>query len=171
MLIIVMGVSGSGKSSVAQALAKQFSYEYIEADDFHTDITKQLMAEGRPLDDTVRAPWIDSMCTYLKLKRQSGINCILAYSGLRREHRQRFRELGFDNLFLFLQADQNLIHSRVDGRDNHFFPTQLVQSQFDSLQQPRGETDVVSINASKNLATVIDESLIAVKLKVARKSI
>jgi gluconokinase len=122
-LIISMGVSGSGKSTLAKRLAEQFDLPFFEADDFHSAENKAHMAAGKPLTDAMREPWIAHMCDTLKT---TGKSCVLAYSGLRRAHRQRFRELGFKTLFLHLHGEKALIAERMQARANHFMPSSLL---------------------------------------------
>ena len=92
-LVIVMGVSGCGKSTVGKQLALDLGYTFIEADDFHSVAAKQQMANGIPLTDVMREPWLKRLCQHLD--QEVLVDSVLAYSGLRRRHRQLFRELGF----------------------------------------------------------------------------
>jgi len=170
LLIIVMGVSGCGKSTVAESIAEQYSMRYIDADDFHSADAKATMASGKPLTDEMRAPWIETIATFLKknsakqsadvrepLLETSGF--VLAYSGLRAEHRQVFRTLGYSTLFVWLHADFDIIAKRLEKRASHFFKPSLLQSQFDALQKPSAqETDVVIVDASVSFPNVIIQS-------------
>ena len=105
-LIIVMGVSGCGKSTIAKTIAKEKKMIFLEADGFHSVAAKELMANGNPLNDLMREPWIAAICDELKKIQPKNRNCVLAYSGLRTKHRQQFRQLGFETLFLFLSASE-----------------------------------------------------------------
>ena len=118
-LIISMGVSGSGKSTLALRLAEKFNLPFLEADDFHSDENKAHMAAGKSLTGEMREPWITNICHTIK---SEGKSCVLAYSGLRRGRRQRFRELGVRTLFLKLDGSMELIASRMKQRANHFMP-------------------------------------------------
>ena len=145
-LVIAMGVSGSGKTTVAQKLAEKYPFLYVEADDFHSEEAKQKMQAGIPLTDEDRLPWIARLCEYLAQQGQSNQSCVLSYSGLRAAHRQLFRELDFNIQFLFLNGPQTLILERMNARQNHYMPASLLQSQFDGLQSPQGENDVTEIS-------------------------
>jgi gluconokinase len=155
VLLVCMGVSGSGKSTVARILARRFELEFCEADDFHGPENTARMAAGQPLSDAMREPWIDRLSAALAAKRSEGRSCVLAWSALRRAHRQRIRALGFRTLFLHLQADPGVIAARLDTRLGHFFHPGLLQSQFEDLQPASGEKDVLPLDAGAELAEVI----------------
>lgn len=163
-LIIVMGVSGSGKTSIAKALSKEYGVDFMEADDFHSDKAKQYMASGRALTDEMRNPWIDRMINALKNGYAKNKSYVLSYSGLRMAHRQRFRELPFSPniVFIFLDGKKDIIRKRIRSRSNHFMSADLLNSQFDALERPCSEPDVfiVSINhAFSKVLTMSKEKL------------
>ncbi|WP_020208354.1 gluconokinase [Gilvimarinus chinensis] len=158
-LAIVMGVSGSGKSSVAKALAEKMGYQYLDADDFHSDEAKACMAAGTPLTDAQRIPWVHNICAHLNQRAKNEQSCTLAFSGLRRSHRQQLRELPFDVVFLYLDGSKALIAERMNTRNNHFMPTSLLDSQFDSMEESATEHDVVKINIDAELHEVVQNCL------------
>ncbi len=147
-LVVCMGVSGSGKSTLAQTLAERFGLEFLEADAFHSEENRQHMAAGLALTDAMREPWIERLCAELAQRADAGRGCVLAYSGLRRAHRARFRQLGFRTLFLHLRAERELIRQRMQTRSGHFAPPDLLDSQIADLQSTRGESDVVDVDAA-----------------------
>lgn len=146
VLIIVMGVSGCGKSTLAQQLADQYELCFVEADDFHSEQNKQKMAAGIALTDADRQPWIEHMCDFLQEKAEQHQHCVLAYSGLRKAHREAFRQLPFATIFLFLHGAADVILPRMQQRNGHFMPSALLESQYQSLQQPDNEGDVKQID-------------------------
>lgn len=158
-LIIVMGVSGSGKSTVAQAIADHYGYCFLDADDFHSDENKNHMANGFPLTDEMRAPWVDSIKTYLQAANKQQKHCVLAFSGLRKQHRNKIREAGLKTIFIFLNGDKEVIQRRVNSRKDHFMAPVLVSSQFAALEDPTGEEDVKSIDVSMALKCVIANAI------------
>ncbi|HEY7774369.1 MAG TPA: gluconokinase [Marinagarivorans sp.] len=151
-LIISMGVSGSGKSTVAQMLADKFDLPFLEADDFHSAENKAHMAAGKALTDEMREPWIANICDTIK---RDGKSCVLAYSGLRRAHRQKFRELGFKTLFLNLYGSKELIAQRMSERAGHFMPVSLLDSQFASMEPPQDEPDMVMVSIDATVPEIV----------------
>lgn len=158
VLIICMGVSSCGKTTLARALAERFDLVYLEADNFHSDENKAHMAAGKPLTDEMRAPWITSICTHLSKELEAGRHCVLACSALRRSHRQQFRETGFDTQFLFLDGNRELISRWINEREGHFMSPVLLDSQFDALESPLGETGVTQIRLEQGWPAVLEEA-------------
>lgn len=154
VLIAVMGVSGSGKSTIAKALALQFALSFYEADDFHSEKSKQWMASGKPLTDEMREPWIKQLCDTLTNEYTSNKHCILSFSGLKKKHRERFRAIGFHTLFIYLSGSKTLILERMKRRKNHFMPSSLIDSQFDSMEEPNTEKDIVKIDISGTIEDI-----------------
>jgi len=145
-LIIVMGVSGCGKSTVATQLANQWGYKMLDADDFHTSEAKEKMAKLLPLTDADRGPWIQRMIDFIGFHaKETGI--VLAYSGLKKEHRHKFRSLGLTCRYVFIHGDKATIELRMRGRRGHFFPASLLNSQFEALELPlKEESDVLQFS-------------------------
>lgn len=153
-LIVCFGVSGSGKTTLALYLAEQFQLNYVEADDFHSEENKAHMRAGKALTDAMREPWVNALCGYLQNQCDQGQSCVMANSGLRRAHRQRFRELGFQTLFLHLTAPKEVIRKRMEARTDHYMPPNLLDSQFSTFEEPEGETDVFPLDVSESLPQV-----------------
>jgi gluconokinase len=157
-LFIVMGVSGTGKSSVAQKIAEELSFVFIDADDFHSTKAKLHMAENKPLTDEMRIPWLARITDHLILLYSQGHSVALAYSGLKLAHRQLFRQLPFSYHFFYLTADKDVIAKRMSQRQNHFFSLGLLDSQFTAMEPPlSNESDVSTINVSRHFSEVTDD--------------
>ena len=157
-LIVVMGVSGCGKSSVARALAGHFDYEFVEADDFHPQENIDHMASGHSLTDEMREPWIQLLQAHLKQSAKSERSCVLSFSGLRRLHRAKIRDLPFASLFLHLEGDKELIKSRIEARADHFMPSSLLDSQYQTLEAASKKEHIVSIDISQTIEEVINSA-------------
>jgi gluconokinase len=157
-LIIVMGVSGSGKSTLAKALADIYSYQYLDGDDFHSAESRSLMAEGVPLTDDQRAPWVASIKQRLQDNANHHIHTILAFSGLKQKHRAELRTAGLRTLFIYLNGNRDTIQDRIINRKGHFMAPALLDSQFASMEDPTSEPDVFLIDVLPTLEQVIQQT-------------
>ena len=136
MLILVMGVSGCGKSTVARQLCEALNLPFIEADDFHPEANVLKMKNGQPLDDSDREPWLQNLA--LELKKNEVRGAVLACSALKEKYRTTLNSLISKPVqIIFLEGSFELIKNRMDQRAGHFMPSQLLQSQFDSLETPK----------------------------------
>lgn len=158
-LIVVMGVSGSGKSTVAKALADHYGYCYLDGDDFHSESSRMRMASGQPLTDEMRAPWVANICAHLQERAKTQQHCVLAFSGLKALHRDQLRGAGLKTIFLFLLGSKETIQQRLQNRVGHFMAPTLLDSQFESLENPLSEKDVVPVDISGTLSEVIQQSI------------
>lgn len=160
-LVIIMGVSGSGKTTLAKRLAEEIDFRFIDADDYHSKAAKLMMAKGEPLTESQRLPWVKRLCQTLHSFSMEKKRCVLAFSGLKFRHRDKFRKLGLNTTFIFLNAEFSIIESRIAQRREHFFEPKLLLSQFDDLELPSQENDVVMIDNSydveKTLETILNE--------------
>lgn len=141
-----MGVSGSGKSTVGQALAGALGWQFFDADDFHPPANVAKMAAGLPLVDADRWPWLDRIVDELKSVAARGGQAVLACSALREAYRERLRRAG-DVRFVFLQGDQATIAARLAERTHKYMPPSLLPSQFATLEPP-ADALAVDVRAS-----------------------
>ena len=141
-LIIVMGVSGSGKSTLAKALGDIYGYEFLDADDFHSAESRALMAKAIPLTDEHRKPWVAAIKQRLQSNDAQNIHTVLAFSGLKKKHRDELRTAGLRTLVLYLDGSKETIGDRMVHRTNHYMPVALLDSQFASMEDPTSEPDV-----------------------------
>ncbi|WP_101926741.1 MULTISPECIES: gluconokinase [Luteimonas] len=158
-VVIVMGVSGSGKTTLARLLAEAWHATFLDADDIHDDAARARMAAGLPLTDAMRDPWVARIATELMTRVAAGERVVLAFSGLRRRHRDRLRDAGLSLRFLFLQGDKPLIATRMQARSGHYMPASLLDSQFEALEMPAGEDDVVTLAIDRPPAEVLRDAL------------
>src|SRR5271156_2983078 len=146
--IVVMGVSGAGKTTVGVRLAQALDAEFIDGDDLHTDAARAKMKSGHALTDEDRWPWLDRIGARLA----QGERTVVACSALRRAYRDRLRaEAGPKLRFVYLEATPEEMRARVAGRVGHYMPASLVDSQFAALEPPRDEPDVITISADAEL--------------------
>lgn len=146
-IIIVMGVSGSGKSTLGKEIAKHLNYTFIDADDFHCPTAKNQMQLGIGLTDEQRWPWLDRLSQELKDKQSSGVGIVLACSALKKAYRSHFRDHNGKVIFLWLNISAEKSYQRLHQREGHFATTTLLKSQFDTLEEPINEKDVIVVDA------------------------
>lgn len=159
--IVVIGVAGSGKTTVARELAAHFGFGFLDADDFHSADARSGMAAGIPLTDSEREPWVQTLADELRRHARSGRSTVLAFSGLRAAHRQRLRDSGVPMRFVYLQAPPHVIAARLATREDHFMPPELLASQLDALQVPDHEPDVLALDTDRPLAEVVERAVAA----------
>lgn len=147
--LVVMGVSGSGKSTVAARLAGRIGLPYVDGDDLHPQSNVDKMHAGTPLEDADRWPWLDRVAATLNERTAARGGVVLACSALKRAYRDRLRAgTGGRVRFAFLDVGMAEIEARLRRRVDHFMPPQLLQSQFDTLERPGpDETDVTTVPA------------------------
>ncbi|WP_185235893.1 gluconokinase [Teredinibacter franksiae] len=157
LALVVMGVSGCGKTTLATTLESAIGLQAFDADDFHCAANKAHMASGHPLTDSMREPWVKEIREHLEYLAQQNRSCALAFSGLRRDHRNALRVGCSTVRFLFLEGSRELIHSRMKARSQHFMPLSLLDSQFETLDYPAiDETDLLKLDIHKPIANLVD---------------
>lgn len=141
--LVVMGVSGCGKSRVGAAAAEALGLPLIEGDEFHSEANRALMREGIPLTDAHRAAWLDRLGSELSRRRAAVLTC----SALKAAYREQLRAASPGLRFAWLDLDPVSALARVAQRPEHFFPPSLVATQFDALEPPSGEAGVLRLDA------------------------
>ena len=137
-LVVVMGVTGSGKTTVGIALAERMEVPFADADDFHSPENVARMRSGVPLTDEDRRPWLLAIGTWLR--EHAGTGAVVTCSALKRVYRDTLREAAPEITFLHLHGDKDTVHKRVGTRQGHFMPTSLIDSQFADLE-PLGDDE------------------------------
>lgn len=135
-VVVVMGVSGTGKSTVSQALADRYGFTFLDADDFHPPENVAKMRAGIPLSDADRSPWLDSLAARLAVSCQGGERTALACSALKASYRARLDAGCPGLLFAFLEGSRAVIAERLAARQNHYMPPTLLDSQLATLEVP-----------------------------------
>lgn len=132
--LVVMGVSGSGKSTIAQALHARLGWDLAEGDDYHPQSNIDKMAAGRPLVDEDRWPWLQTLAGWTAERDARGEPTILACSALKRAYRNLLRQGGEGTYFVHVHGDKSLLLERMQTRERHFMPATLLESQLDTLE-------------------------------------
>lgn len=151
--LVVMGVSGCGKSSLGAAVAALLGWPLIEGDDFHPPANRAKMAAGQALGDADRIGWLDRLGAELQAQ---GAGAVLTCSALKCSYRERLRAAMPGLRFVFLDLDQSTAQARVASRGAHFFSPTLVASQFEALEPPTGEAGVLRLDATAPLEVLTE---------------
>ncbi|WP_417450142.1 gluconokinase [Kordiimonas sp.] len=134
--IVIMGVSGCGKSTVGRCLADRLGYSFFDADDFHPASNVEKMRAGVPLNDEDRQPWLERLVRLMDEQMSMGEGVVLACSALKGRYRRVLSSGQVVPRFVFLDGTREVIAARMGGRDGHFMPLSLLDSQFDALEVP-----------------------------------
>jgi gluconokinase len=134
MIVVMMGVCGTGKTSVGQIIASRMGWTFIEGDDLHPATNREKMASGTPLTDADRWPWLDRIADRMRDIDQAGGSAVVACSALRQVYRDRLCKSGARVIFLHLTGDASLIRQRMENRSGHYMPPGLLDSQLATLE-------------------------------------
>lgn len=158
-VIVVMGVSGSGKTTVGARLAEVLGVEYAEGDDFHPPANIAKMSAGTPLDDADRAPWLDALAAWAAAR--SGRGAVVTCSALKRAYRDRLRGCAPGVFFLHLDAPRAELERRVAGRRGHFMPPSLLDSQLATLERLDADERGSTVDATRPPEDVVRAAVAA----------
>lgn len=158
--LIIMGVQGTGKSTVGRALAERLGLAFIDGDDLHPAANKEKMASGTPLTDDDRAPWLDAIGRTIATERAKGMTCAIVCSALKRCYRDQLRSYAPDLTFVHLAGSQDLIASRIAHRHHEYMPASLLDSQFATLEQ-LGDDEAGIIASIEPPARDVVENIVA----------
>lgn len=134
-VIVIMGVSGAGKTAVGRLLAERLGWTFCDADDFHPASNIEKMSHNQPLTDDDRRPWLESLRQLVRTSLDSGSNAVLACSALKREYRD-YLLIDPRVRLVYLKGSFSLIQERLSHRHGHFMPAGLLESQFEALEEP-----------------------------------
>ena len=154
-IILVMGVSGSGKTTVGAMLAGRLGWPYAEADAFHPPANVAKMAAGHPLTDADRLPWLQAIAAWIDRQIAAGGRGVVTCSALKRGYRDMLRRPEVQ--IVYLHGSHDLIAARLTARHGHFFQAQMLDSQFEALEEPGPDEDVMVVSITGTPAEIVDE--------------
>ncbi|WP_138760249.1 gluconokinase [Modestobacter altitudinis] len=157
--IVVMGVSGSGKTSAAREITRQLGWEYIEGDDLHPEANVAKMAAGHPLDDADRWPWLRRIAEVIGEREAAGTSLVLTCSALKRSYRDQLREGHPSVWFAHMQVSQQVLADRLAKRQGHYMPPSLLDSQLATLEPLAEDEPGDAIAGDAPLAESVTELL------------
>jgi len=160
-ILVVMGVAGTGKSTVAGLLAERLNWELQEGDDLHPPANVAKMSAGIPLDDQDRWPWLDAIAAWIASKQERGEPGLVTCSALKRSYRDRLR--GPNVIFVFLNGPRAVIEARIASRTSHYMPPSLLDSQLATLEPPTSDENVLQVNLSAGPQQEVAEVLHALE--------
>jgi gluconokinase len=149
MIVVVMGVSGAGKTTVGKALATDLGWEFLDADDLHPHANLEKMRRGVPLDDADRAPWLEAVAERMRAMADGVVAC----SALKEAYRERLR-VRPDVRFVLLDVPREVLEERLARRSGHYMPASLLESQLATLQRP---VDADVVDGGRGLQEVVAE--------------
>jgi gluconokinase len=160
VVILVMGVEASGKTTVGTLLAQGLGWMFVDADDFHSAANKAKMSRGIPLDDADRGPWLMAIHDFVRGETDAGHNVVLACSALKQSYRDQLCQ-GLEMKVVYLKGGFDLFYSRLQKRQAHFAKETLLASQFATLEEP---TDAVTIDAGLPQGEIVKQAKLNLRL-------
>ena len=158
-IVVMMGVSGSGKTTIAEGVARRKNWPLLEGDKFHPPTNVDKMSHGIPLTDDDRWPWLHAIAAEIDARRARGESAVVACSALKRSYRDILIGDRTDVVLVYLQGSKDLIARRMAERKGHFMPTALLDSQFAALEEPGPEEAAIVVSVEPPPDAIIDEVL------------
>lgn len=161
-VVVVMGVSGSGKSTIGAALALRLGVPFLDADDYHPPANVDKMSRGVPLTDGDRWPWLGALGEAMRAQADTVGGVISGCSALKRVYRQRLMEaVGLPLLFLVLDGSRETLFRRMSARTDHYMPPSLLDSQLADLERPADDEPALVLSIEQDVDSLVDEALAA----------
>ncbi|MCU1547214.1 MAG: gluconokinase [Arthrobacter sp.] len=164
-VLVIMGVSGSGKSTVAGLIARRLGWDFAEGDDLHPEANVAKMQAGQPLTDEDRWPWLESIADWIRAHTASGTPGVVTCSALKKRYRDVLRGEGV--VFVFLDGGRDRISDRLASRHGHFMPPALLESQFEALEAPTEDENFIRLCVSATPAEEAQEIVDKLSLDAA----
>ncbi|CAN5755155.1 gluconokinase [soil metagenome] len=156
VVLVVMGVSGCGKTTVAALLAGRLGWPFEEGDALHPQANIDKMKAGHPLDDDDRAPWLEKVADWVGERLDAGGSGLITCSALKRSYRNKINRRGSGVVFVYLHGSYDTIAARLAARHGHFMPTKLLDSQFAGLQEPGADEPAIRVDVGPAPSEIAD---------------
>src|SRR5258706_3249 len=154
--IVVMGVSGSGKTTVARLLAERLGWAFAEADEFHSPANVAKMRAGLPLTDDDRRPWLAAIAAHIDAARATNKPVVITSSALKRRYREILVGSRPDVALVYLKGDYDTIEKRMAARPHHYMPVSLLKSQFEALEEPAADERAIVLDIRRSPEELVD---------------
>ena len=164
VVLVLMGVSGCGKTTVARILSERLHWAFEEGDALHPAANVAKMAAGHPLDDTDRAPWLAEVADWVDARLDAGESGVITCSALKRSYRALIDRRGVRVEFVYLHGSRELIALRLAGRQGHFMPSTLLDSQFATLEEPGPDEPAIRVEIGESPEAIADDIVAALGL-------
>jgi gluconokinase len=161
--VVVMGVSGSGKTTVAVELARRLGWEFAEGDDHQPAANVEKMRSGTPLDDCDREPWLRGLAEWIAERERAGTSCVLTCSALKRSYRDLLREGNDSVFFAHVDVPEAVLAERLAQRTDHYMPASLLTSQLASLEPLQDDEPGITVAGTGEPAGVVDAIVAALR--------
>jgi gluconokinase len=157
--VVVMGVSGSGKTTVAHQLARRLGWEFAEGDEHHPPANVEKMRAGTPLTDADREPWLRGLAAWIAERERSGSSCVLTCSALRRSYRELLRQGNHSVFFAHVDVPEAVLAERLAARTGHYMPPSLLGSQLATLEPLEEDEPGLTVPGTGSADEVVDDIL------------
>ncbi|MDO5627860.1 MAG: gluconokinase [Mobilicoccus sp.] len=157
--LVVMGVSASGKTTVAEKIRDRTGWIFAEADDFHPRSNIEKMERGVPLTDEDRQPWLEALAAWIEGREKGGVSSIVTCSALKKDYRDILRGASDNVVFIHLHGDERTLTDRIEGRSGHFMPASLLESQLDTLEELDEDENGYVFNIELSPDEIAEEAL------------
>jgi gluconokinase len=161
MVVVLMGVAGSGKTTIGRQLASELGWKFADADEFHPPANVAKMSAGIPLDDTDRAPWLAAIRLYIDTRLERGENAVVTCSALKEKHRIVLIGDPAQVKLIYLRGTRELLWSRISGRQGHFMKPAMLDSQLAALEEPVGVPAIDIAQSPNQIIAAIREAIAA----------
>ncbi|MDN5895034.1 MAG: gluconokinase [Nocardioides sp.] len=158
-VLVVMGVSGSGKSTVADLLSTRLGWPFMEGDSLHPDSNIAKMESGQPLTDQDRWPWLEKVAAWIEARHAAEEDGIITCSALKRSYRDVLNRRGEGVVFVHLTGERQTLEDRMHKRAGHFMPPEMLTSQLETLEEPRPDEPSIRVPIELSPTAIVDETM------------